>query len=161
MLYDVPLWSIAIALLLLLIAASMLGFKAGRRRVARNAAADQEESKDGGGAEFSTVQSAILGLLALLLAFTYSLASSRFDERKRVVVDEANAIGTAWLRAGLVEQPARGELEQLLRRYVDLRLVLAEAPIYADATSDASRASEEVQSKLWAVLARRTEAGAR
>jgi len=66
--------------------------------------------------------SAMLGLLALLLGFTFSLALHRFDARRELVVQEANAIGTAWLRAELLEEPVRSQLLPLLRHYADARI---------------------------------------
>ena len=63
---------------------------------------------------------ATLGLLAFMLAFTFGLAASRFDEL--LVLDESNAIGTAYLRAGLLPEPQRSGLRKLLKDYVELRL---------------------------------------
>jgi len=69
---------------------------------------------------------ATLGLLAFILAFIFGLAASRFDERRYVVLDKANAIGTTYLRAGILEEPPRTEIRRLLREYVDLRLKAVE-----------------------------------
>ena len=67
--------------------------------------------------------SAAVGLLALLMGFTFSLSLSRYEARRALVVQEANAIGTAWVGAQLVEEPYRGELSGLLKRYADARVV--------------------------------------
>jgi hypothetical protein len=64
----------------------------------------------------------ILGLLALVLGFTFSLAASRFEARRQTVLEEANAIGTAYLRARLLPEPQKTEVARLLREYVDVRL---------------------------------------
>jgi hypothetical protein len=64
----------------------------------------------------------ILGLLALVVAFTFSLAASRFDARRQVVLEEANAIGTAYLRSRLLPEPHGAEIARLLREYVDVRI---------------------------------------
>jgi hypothetical protein len=64
----------------------------------------------------------MLGVLALLLAFSFSLAVQRFDNRNAAVVEEANAIGTTFLRADLLPITVRGEARQLLQRYADLRV---------------------------------------
>lgn len=69
----------------------------------------------------NTIQSSLLGVLALLLGFTFSLALQRFDSRSEAVVDEANAIGTAYLRAQLLPATYRDEAEKLLQSYVGLR----------------------------------------
>lgn len=64
----------------------------------------------------------VLALLAFMLAFTFGLAASRFDARRQVVVDEANAIGTTWLRSRLLPEPQKSEAARLLREYVDVRV---------------------------------------
>jgi len=75
----------------------------------------------------STLESTLLALLGLLLAFTFSGAWSRFDARRDLILKETNAIGTAWLRLDLVPQPARERLQVAFRRYVDLRIEATEA----------------------------------
>ena len=65
---------------------------------------------------------AVLALLAFLLTFTFGMAASRFEARRQVLLDEANAIGTAYLRAALLSDPQRAEIRKLLREYVDVRL---------------------------------------
>jgi hypothetical protein len=66
------------------------------------------------------IQGGVLGLLSLLLGFTYALAADRHDARTELQVSEANALGTAYLRAGLVADPSRSELRRILRQYVDV-----------------------------------------
>ena len=69
-----------------------------------------------------TIDGVILGMLGLLLAFSFGMAEQRFDTRKRLVVEEANAIGTTYLRAQWLPEPRRTEISKRLREYVDLRL---------------------------------------
>src|ERR1041385_857187 len=64
----------------------------------------------------------ILGLVALVLGFTFSLAASRFDARRMAVLEESNAIGTTYLRARLLPEPERTEIARLLREYVEVRI---------------------------------------
>ena len=68
------------------------------------------------------LQSSLLSILALLIAFTFSIALQRFDSRSDAVVDEANAIGTAYLRAELLPDAKRDDVRQSLREYLDLRV---------------------------------------
>jgi hypothetical protein len=89
------------------------GRRIGRRRIASGAA-------EAGG--FGAVESAIFGLMGLLIAFTFSGAAGRFDDRRHLVTQEANAIGTAWLRIDLVPGEAQAKLRDLFRRYLDSRL---------------------------------------
>jgi hypothetical protein len=70
----------------------------------------------------TAIYSAILAMLGLLLGFSYSMAQQRFDVRKQLVVEEANAIGTTYLRAQWLPEPYRGDVSKLLREYVDARL---------------------------------------
>lgn len=87
-------------------------FGARRRR-------DPDREGDG---PVGAIVGATLGLLAFMLAFTFGLAASRYDDRREVVLNEANAIGTAYLRAGLLEAPEGPELQRLLRDYVSVRV---------------------------------------
>jgi hypothetical protein len=86
-----------------------------------------------------------LALLAFMLAFTFGLASSRFDVRKGLVIDEANAIGTTYLRAGLLPEPYRTDVRNLLREYVDVRLEAAQP----GKLSQSIGRSEELHARLW------------
>jgi hypothetical protein len=83
--------------------------------------------KDEGSNE-SYIVSAVLGLLALLLGFTFSLAIERFEIRRELVVQDANAIGTAYLRVQLLDEPHKTRLSDLLVAYTDNRIALAKVP---------------------------------
>jgi hypothetical protein len=65
---------------------------------------------------------ALLGLMAFLLAITMGMASERFDMRRTLVLAEANSVGTTYLRAGFLPEPAASEVRALLREYVPLRI---------------------------------------
>jgi hypothetical protein len=95
------------------------------RALRRSGEAEPESA--GGEGPTGYIVSAVLGLLALLLGFTFSLAVDRFDARRHLVIDEANAIGTTYLRAQLLPEPHRSRLSELLIRYTDNRIALAEA----------------------------------
>jgi hypothetical protein len=89
------------------------------------------------------ISTATLALLAFLLAFTVSFAMGVFTERRQAVVDEANAISTTYLRTGFLEEPYRTESRDLLREYVDMRLVEQET------LEMAIIRSEEIHDELW------------
>jgi hypothetical protein len=95
----------------------------------------------------------ILGLLALVLGFTFSLAASRFDDRRQTILNEANAIGTTFLRARLLPEPHRAEVERLLREYVEVRVHGAKA----DKVEDAIARSEALHELLWSQAAAAAE----
>jgi uncharacterized membrane protein SirB2 len=99
--------------------------------------------------QFSTIQGSVLGLLALLLAFTFGMAQSRFEFRQREVLEESNAIGTAYLRTRLLPELYRTDAANLLRQYVDARLEFYEARMDSTKLSAAIGTSEQVQRKLW------------
>ena len=113
----------------MLLAASLAAAYAGHQLRIRG-----DRNRQGGGAGFASdgqegyVVSGVLGLLALMLGFTLAMAVERFDQRRILVLNEANAIGTTYLRAQLIEEPHRSRLSQLLVDYTDNRIVLATAP---------------------------------
>jgi hypothetical protein len=149
------------ALLALALAGSlflcMLGLlEVGRRIGARRFARDAEHSRSGG-----VMDGSVFGLLGLLLAFTFSGAASRFDHRRNQIVDEANAIGTAWLRIDLLPREAQPAIRDGFRRYVDARLgAYRKLPDVAAAKQELARAHRE-QEEVWArtVELCRTDAG--
>lgn len=98
----------------------------------------------------NSVQAAMLGLVGLLLAFSLSMAETRFTVRRRLITDEANAIGTAWLRAGLINQPAAAEARVLLARYADERVAFYDAGADRVLVNGAVARAGTIQHRLWA-----------
>lgn len=139
-LYDVDPWYTFCAGLVLLLVAGEVGRRiglAGRQR------------GDAGAGEITTLESASLTLLALLIGFTLSMALSRFDTRKETLLNEANAIGTAALRARLLPEPQAGESRTMLRDYVQIQIDLigmTPSPAQMRAAIDRSGALQE---QLW------------
>ena len=76
----------------------------------------------GGAAGVGAVEAAIFALLGLLIAFTFQGAATRFDARRSLIVQEANTIGTAWLRIDLLPADAQPDMRDLFRQYLDSRL---------------------------------------
>src|SRR5215467_16260418 len=105
-----PLWGIFIVILLLVLLSVEGGYRLGKYRRSRH-----EQEKE---APLGTMVGATLGLLAFILAFTFGLAANRFDTRRQLLLDEANAIGTTYLRAGMLPD-RRDAMRALLRDYVD------------------------------------------
>lgn len=101
------------------------------------------------GGNFTTLESAMLGLLALMLAFTFSMALSRFEARRDALLNEANSIGTTALRARLLPEPQRSETLKLLREYVQIRLdIVRRGTSLAELTPGIDR-SNALQEALW------------
>lgn len=145
-----PSWGLAIAFLVAMIAACEIGFY-GHRRWFKDSTAKEEES-----GEETHVLAAALGLLALMLAFTFSMAQGRYETRRDLVVAEADALVAAYLNAQLLDAPGRDEMSAVLRRYADIRLKWFD--IGADAAKVAAydRASEVMHVTLWETMLRAT-----
>ena len=101
------------------------------------------------GGNVSTLEGAIIGLLALILGFTFAMALSRFEARRDAILAEANAIGTTALRARLLPDPHRKEVLGLLRDYANIRLDITQRPGTRDDLAAAIEKSNALQEKLW------------
>ena len=104
---------------------------------------------DQGAEEVLTLQGAVLGLLALMIAFTFAMALSRFEGRRDAVLNEANAIGTTALRARLLPEPHGTETLKLLREYVQVRLDITQRVPTPEEFSAALSRSSEIHEALW------------
>src|SRR3990172_14691 len=123
----------------------LLLLEIGRRIGVRRLARDAEGARVGVGA----VEGAIFGLLGLLIAFTFSGPSSRFDTRRQLIVEDTNAIGTAYLRLDLLPAGAQPALRESFRRYVDTRLeAYRKLPDIAAAKEELAKATK-LQGEIW------------
>jgi hypothetical protein len=105
------------------------------------------------------IETVIFGLLGLLLAFTFSGAASRLDVRRTLIVDEANAIGTAWLRLDVLPAAEQPKLRDAFRRYTDSRIAIYRMVSFsgiAAARAELSRAAG-IQNEIWAAAVAATE----
>jgi hypothetical protein len=91
----------------------------------------------------------MLGLLALIIGFSFAMALSRFEARRDAVVNEANAIGTTALRARLLPDPHRAETLKLLREYIQIRLDIVQSGQSLAESKTAVDRSNGVQEALW------------
>jgi hypothetical protein len=133
-----PIWVTAVLIAVLLLGACELGFRLGGRR-------SGAEKTDQG-----HVLSAMLALLGLLVGFTFSIAVGRHELRRGLVVEEANAIGTEYLRTQMLPEPFRTRMADELRRYTDARLGLAAAGEDLAAVARATSLASDIQRQLWA-----------
>lgn len=134
-------WVFGIAVTVILLSLAEAGFRIGLRLFVRKDEARQ--SQIGG------VQGATLGLLGLLLGFTFSMAVTRFDTRRDLVLKEANAVGTTWLRAGLLPETHRVPVKGLLSRFVDVRLKYQPLSNDPAMLAEAMRLSAGIENDLW------------
>ncbi len=130
------------AMFVLTLLAFEVAFRAGRAQSAK----ESERANSQVGA----VQASMLGLLALMLGFTFSMSLGRFESRSDAVVAEANAIGTAYLRAGMLPQTLGGDIRLQLRHYLELRISETRVSL-AEAESRRSLLDQTGQStqRLW------------
>ena len=98
---------------------------------------------------FGVLQGALLGVVGLILAFGLTLAVGRYEDRRAAVVAEANAIGTTYLRAQLIAEPARSRSLDLLRRYTDLALAVSKEVPNSPAMKRTVAAEGILQRQLW------------
>src|SRR5580700_5080470 len=144
---DYPL--IVFVLSVILFGLSALAGDFCRRRVA----ALRQENRD----DFSVIQGASLTLLGLLIGFTFSMTITRYDQRKNYEEAEANAIGTEYVRAGLLPAPDAAKVRELLKDYLDHRVLFY-------VTRDSSRlrqidsSTAQLQANLWSIVQARAVA---
>ena len=119
--------------------------EAGRRLGARRLRADPEGARAGLGA----VEGAVFGVMGLLIAFTFSGAAARFETRRQLIVDEANAIGTAYLRVDLLPADAQPKIRDLFRAYVDSRIEIYRKLPDVSAARQALERSNALQGGIW------------
>jgi hypothetical protein len=140
---DLAAWSLlafAAVILLVQVAAREAGLLLGRSRRAQ---------KEKGDETTNVLVGSVLGLLAFVLAFNLSIATNRHAERRAASLEEANAIGTAWLQASAIDRPEAAAIAALLERYAAERMafVLADrnSPVIAESTESTGR----LQTEIW------------
>jgi len=135
-----PVWLIALVFAIVTLACYEGGFRLGRRWQER--LPGEQEGPTG------VLVGSILALMAFLLAVTMGMAADRFDARRGLVVDEANAIGKAYLEAGYLPQADADRIQELLREYLPLRIVTTSDRAVVDANF---RQSQELHTQMWAI----------
>jgi hypothetical protein len=145
--YDLPLWVSAVVFVLVLSLALEAGFHAGFRQ-RRTTEAPEEMSRG------DVTLSSMLALLGLMLAFTYAFTLSRADWRKDATLEEANAIGTAFLKASFLPEPGRREVRKALLDYARTRIITHEETKDRHARKALMARTLEAQAKLWPALER-------
>lgn len=145
LMYDFNSGLIALALLVTMVGAIEAGYRIGFRH--------KDGASDAARDHVYAIQASILGILALLLGFTFSLSLQRYDNRSEAVVEEANAIGTTYLRAQLLAGPIRNEVQSQLRDYLDLRVQASAIPTVDHGGREALLSkSSQLQTSLWGLV---------
>ena len=136
---------VAALLAIALFVGMLITFEVGRRIGIARLARDPDGLTKGAGA----AEGAVFALLGLLMAFTFSGAASRFDERRMLINQEANAIGTAYLRIDLLPKDAQPPLREMFRRYLDIRATVYRSA--GDQTAFKARLAQSfvLQGDIW------------
>ena len=140
MFFSLSSWAVALILLVVIVGATGLGLIAGRRLGTR-----QDSLRE----PFGVLQAATLGIVGLLLAFGLTLAIGRYENRRAAVVDEANAIGTTYLRAQTLPEPVRTRSLDLLRRYTDQAIRISHEVPASAGMRRTTAAQGVLQRRLW------------
>ncbi|WP_298532891.1 hypothetical protein [uncultured Algibacter sp.] len=141
-----PLWFNYILVVLLIVLAIRSGMSFAKWRKKNYGIGDDSA--------INTLVGATLGLLAFILAFTFSLSSSRFDARKNFLLEEVNSIETTWLRAGLVANPFREKIQKELEEYTRIRVYLVSHP---EDVKEIINKSQAIQSNIWSLITELTK----
>jgi hypothetical protein len=144
-----PIWALYIGVVITVLIAAELGFRIGIWLQDRSPGTDDSRMT-------GTVVGGMLGLVAFLMAFSIGIVINQHDDRKTIVLTEANAISTAWLRAGFLAEPDLTSSRDLLREYTEMRLAAA-----ADQTQLPAMIarSEEIHSELWSIMEENVSSG--
>jgi len=141
---NMPLWLVVMTTLIIVLLSVYAGYRVGKFMLLR--------SGDSAGLFSGSVVTASLGLLAFMLAFTFSIAANRYTERKQILIEEVNAIGTTYLRADFLPSTSGDEIKNLLRKYVDIHASLADRAMWKEhkQIEELINQSELIHDKLWA-----------
>lgn len=134
-------WIVFCVVTLLLLGLAHAGYRSGHAFRRRNPEAAENHS--------GSVQGAVLGLLGLLLGFSFAMAVGRYDTRRSLIVEEANSIGTTWLRADFLPEPHKQQVKELLKRYTQLKLEAFSSADGEEASARLRKETAQVHHSLW------------
>lgn len=135
-LYTAPLWLIVVLITLMVLGALEAGHWLGRL-------APVEDK------QVATISAPIVAMVGLLLAFSFSITADRYAARRQATVQEANAVGTFWLRTALVPEPVRSQMRSRVRRYVDVHLAHRQAGTDTARLQALEMEATRLQQELW------------
>jgi hypothetical protein len=139
---SIPIWAVSVVAIIAVMVSIEVGYRLGQ--IAHRRSADEKESLT------SAFAAAVLGLVAFIMAFTFDIVSNRYDVRKGLVREDANAIRTAYHRADFLPEPDRAEARRLLSEYLDKRLTFAQAGnLTPESVNSISTEVDRIQGRLW------------
>ena len=139
----IPIWFLLIGTVLLMVLFIEFGFRLGSRALATSKKAQTSQVR--------AIMGAGLGLLAFMLAFTFSTAQSHFEARVQNLAEEARIARNAFMQADMMKEPERTQAKQLLREYIELRSIgkLGDEKGTEQDLAESLRVSEQIQKDLW------------
>lgn len=147
---SVPIWLFFVGTILLVMIFIEVGYRLGI--IAHKKSEDEKE------APISGVSGAVLGLSAFIMAFTFAIAAERYQAKKGLVRDDANAIRSAFVRADFVPEPDRAESKRLLKMYLEKRLAFAKAgQVEQQDVGRLLAETDRIQRRLWAIAVANAE----
>jgi hypothetical protein len=138
--FSLPSWAVALIVFGIIGGATFAGYVAGRYL---------REHHESLREPFGILQGALLGVVALILAFGLTLAVGRYEDRRAATVSEANAIGTSYLRAQLIPEPARTRSLVVFPRYTDLAIKVSKEVPGSSGMRRTTAAEGVLQRRLW------------
>jgi hypothetical protein len=146
-LYERDSWVLVLVLVLMgaMMVAAEVGYQVGWRWPMR--------AGETSGRYFIAVQGSILGLLSLLLGFTFNMSTQRYEMRRKLVMDDASALSTLWLQSSLLPEPQRSTFQPLLRQYIEVRADAA--ALQRETAGELAKRIELAESlhrKMWEVV---------
>jgi hypothetical protein len=144
--YERDSWVIVLVLMGAMMGAAEVGYKVGQRWPMR--------AGETSGRYYIAVQGSILGLLSLLLGFTFNMSTQRYEMRRKLVMDDASVLSTLWLQSSLLPESQRSTLQPLLRQYIEVR---ADAAMLKHELTTAElgnriELAESLHRKMWEVV---------
>jgi hypothetical protein len=150
---DIPLWLLFLGTVLIVMGTIELGYLIGR--TARRRKEDEKE------APVSAIAGTVLALLAFILAFTFGIVADRYDARRELVREQANAISTAYDRSDFLPEPMRSETKELFRTYIDTVVLAGTAGTVDNSVNlaDEIRKARIIGRQIWEIAVADVRAG--
>ncbi|MBO9699355.1 MAG: hypothetical protein J7604_04045 [Sporocytophaga sp.] len=134
-------WYIALVVLILMFA----GFEAGFRMGIKSLAVNDEKRRN----VVTNFQVGLISLLGLMIAFTFAMAVARFDDGRTLMAEETDALETAYFRCDLLPDSTRMKLHNVLREYIDIRLLFYQPRLDESKVLNVNRQTRKIQNRLW------------
>ena len=140
--YNASAWLLVVGLFIGMLLSLLVGQRWGQR--------DRSKLTDVARARLTAVEAAIFGLMGLMIAFTFSGAADRYELRRQLTVDEANAIGSSYSRLDLLPVSRQAGLREKYRRYLEARISVYRVMPDIDASNTHAAAAIKLQQEIWA-----------